>query len=216
MGAWNLVTSQNRSGSHRRRRLFSMTGRSSRWYSARTFGGRCLRFIAPVGGRCRTRSISDPTRSWCFYTIGHSTRPIEEFVELLTNVGITFVAVVRTVPRSRTNPRYNRDVLPDALAVAGIEYEHIPALGGLRGRQADVAPITNAFWQNESFRNYADYARGDAFRSGLSQLLERGQSHVCAVMCAEAVWWRCHRRIITDYLLASGETAFHILGPGNV
>jgi uncharacterized protein (DUF488 family) len=113
-----------------------------------------------------------------FYTIGHSTRPIEEFVELLTNVGITFVADVRTVPRSRTNPRYNRDVLPDALAVAGIEYEHIPALGGLRGRQADVAPITNAFWQNESFRNYADYATGDAFRSGLSQLLERGQSHV--------------------------------------
>jgi uncharacterized protein (DUF488 family) len=81
-----------------------------------------------------------------FYTIGHSTRPVQEFVELLANVGITFVADVRTVPRSRTNPQYNRDVLPDALAAAQIEYEHIPMLGGLRGRQPDVLPSTNALW----------------------------------------------------------------------
>ena len=151
-----------------------------------------------------------------FYTIGHSTRPVEEFVELLTNVGITFVADVRTVPRSRTNPQYNRDVLSDALAAAQTEYEHIPTLGGLRGRQPDVPPSTNAFWQNESFHNYADYAMGDAFHSGLAQLLERGKSQVCAIMCAEAVWWRCHRRIIADYLLAAGETVFHILGPGKI
>ena len=117
-----------------------------------------------------------------FYAIGHSTRPVEEFVELLNSAGITFVADVRTVPRSRTNPQYNRDVLPHALAVAQIEYEHIPTLGGLRGRQADVPPSTNAFRQNESFHNYADYAMSDAFRSGLVQLLERGQSRVCAIM----------------------------------
>jgi uncharacterized protein (DUF488 family) len=151
-----------------------------------------------------------------FYTIGHSTRPAKDFVELLTSVGITFVADVRTVPRSRTNPQYNRDVLPDTLAAAQIEYEHIPTLGGLRGRQPDVLPTTNAFWQNESFHNYADYAMGDAFRTGLAKLLEHGQSQVCAIMCAEAVWWRCHRRIITDYLLVADETVFHILGPGNI
>lgn len=151
-----------------------------------------------------------------FYTIGHSTRPVEEFVELLTNVEITFVADVRTVPRSRTNPQYNRDLLPDALAAAQIEYEHISALGGLRGKQADVPASTNAFWQNERFHNYADYAMSGAFRSGLAQLLERGQSRVCAIMCAEAVWWQCHRRIIADYLLAAGEAVFHVLGPGKV
>ena len=151
-----------------------------------------------------------------FYTIGHSTWPVEAFVELLTTIRINFVADVRTVPRSRTNPQFNRDVLPDALAAAHIAYEHIPTLGGLRGRQPDVLPSTNAFWQNESFHNYADYAMGDAFRSGLAQLLERGQSQVCAVMCAEVVWWQCHRRIIADYLLAAGEVVFHILGLGKI
>ena len=151
-----------------------------------------------------------------FYTIGHSTRPLEEFVELLTSAGITFVADVRTVPRSRTNPQYNRDALPDVLAAAQIEYAHIPTLGGLRGRQPHVLSSTNAFWQNESFHNYADYATGGAFRSGLAQLLERGQLRVCAIMCAEAVWWQCHRRIIADYLLAAGERVLHTLGPGKI
>lgn len=147
---------------------------------------------------------------------GSGPRPIEAFAKLLCSSGVTFVADVRTVPRSRTNPQFNRDVLPDALAAAQIEYEHIPTLGGLRGRQPDVLPSTNAFWQNESFHNYADYAMGGAFRSGLAQLLERGQLRVCAIMCAEAVWWQCHRRIIADYLLAAGETVFHILGPGKI
>ena len=93
-----------------------------------------------------------------FYTIGHSTRTIEEFLDLLRSARVTVVADVRTVPRSRTNPQYNRDVLPDALAGAQIEYKHIPTLGGLRGRQVGVLPSTNAFWQDESFHNYADYA----------------------------------------------------------
>jgi uncharacterized protein (DUF488 family) len=118
---------------------------------------------------------------------------------------------VRTVPRSRTNPQYNSDALPGALSAVGIAYEHMPALGGLRPRSRDVAPEVNGFWDNQSFHNYADYAMTAPFRAGLAQLLERGRAERCAVMCAEAVWWRCHRRIITDYLLASGEAVFHIV-----
>jgi uncharacterized protein (DUF488 family) len=151
-----------------------------------------------------------------FYTIGHGTRPIAEFVELLREAEITLVADVRTVPRSRTNPQYNADVMPDALAPFQIGYEHVAALGGLRGRQRDVPAEVNGFWQNASFHNYADYAMGDRFRDGLALLRELGRSHRCAVMCAETLWWRCHRRIIADYLLAGGDTVFHILGPGHV
>ena len=146
-----------------------------------------------------------------FYTIGHSTRSIEEFVQMLRDPGITLVADVRTVPRSRTNPQYNLDALPQSLAAAQIEYEHIPALGGLRGRNRDVAASINAFWQNESFHNYADYAMGETFRDAIGHLMERGRTNCSVIMCAEAVWWRCHRRIIADYLLASGKTVLHIL-----
>jgi uncharacterized protein (DUF488 family) len=148
-----------------------------------------------------------------FYTIGHSTRTIEEFLDLLRSVRVTLVADVRTVPRSRTNPQYNRDALPQALAVSQIRYEHIPALGGLRGREREAPPSINAFWRNESFHNYADYAMGSHFRGGLARLRELGQSYSCAIMCAEAVWWRCHRRIIADYLLSADEMVFHILKP---
>jgi uncharacterized protein (DUF488 family) len=123
---------------------------------------------------------------------------------------------VRTVPRSRTNPQYNRDTLPDTLAQYQIGYEHIAELGGLRGNKCDVDPSVNAFWQNASFHNYADYALSQSFRDGLAQLREVGHETPCAIMCAEAVWWRCHRRIITDYLLAAGEAVFHILGAGHV
>jgi uncharacterized protein (DUF488 family) len=151
-----------------------------------------------------------------FYTIGHGTRPIGEFIDLLQSVKVTLVADVRTVPRSRTNPQYNRDALPPSLATFGIRYEHIAALGGLRGRERGVPPDVNAFWQNDSFHNYADYAMGDGFRAGLSHLRELGRDRSCAVMCAETLWWRCHRRIITDYLLAANETVFHLLGPGHI
>jgi uncharacterized protein (DUF488 family) len=147
-----------------------------------------------------------------FYTIGHSTRSLDEFVDLLRSAEVTLVADVRTVPRSRTNPQYNRDVLPDALAPLQIGYEHIAALGGLRGRRRDVGPDVNASWRNESFHNYADYAMSDAFRGGLARLRALGHEQRCAIMCAEALWWRCHRRIITDYLLEAGETVFHIVG----
>jgi len=151
-----------------------------------------------------------------FYTIGHGTRPLEEFVALLQDAAVTLLADVRTVPRSRTNPQYNRDALPQALAPFGLDYEHIAALGGLRGRAREVPPKTNAFWANDSFHNYADYAMSEPFRAGLAHLRGLGRERCCAIMCAESVWWRCHRRIITDYLLATGERVFHILGPGHI
>jgi uncharacterized protein (DUF488 family) len=151
-----------------------------------------------------------------FYTIGHGTRPLAEFVELLQDVEVTLLVDVRTVPRSRTNPQYNKDTLPDTLAQFQIGYDHIAALGGLRGHKRDVPPEVNGFWQNASFHNYADYALSQSFRDGLTDLRAIGQRTTCAMMCAEAVWWRCHRRIISDYLLAAGEKVFHILGPGHI
>ena len=151
-----------------------------------------------------------------FFTIGHATRPIGEFIGLLENADVSLVADVRTVPRSRTNPQYNRDTLPASLEACSIGYEHIAALGGLRSRKRDMRRETNAFWQNESFHNYADYAMSDPFRDGLAHLRALGRERRCAIMCAETLWWRCHRRIITDYLLAAGESVFHILGPGQV
>lgn len=151
-----------------------------------------------------------------FFTIGHATRSIDEFVELLRGSSVTFVADVRTVPRSRTNPQYNRETLPQSLASVAIGYEHLASLGGLRSRKREVPRETNAFWQNDSFHNYADHAMGAAFHDGLAHLRDLGQAQRCAIMCAETLWWRCHRRIITDYLLAAGETVFHILGLGQV
>lgn len=116
-----------------------------------------------------------------FFTIGHSTRPIDEFVELLRSAGITLVADVRTAPRSRTNVQYNHDVLPQSLATFQIGYEHIGALGGLRGRQQDVSPNINAFWQNESFHNYADYAMGEIMPAlfGCARSVERNAAPSC-------------------------------------
>jgi len=146
-----------------------------------------------------------------FFTIGHSTRSIAEFVDLLRPAEIRLVVDVRTMPRSRTNPQYNRDTLPATLAEFQIAYQHMPALGGLRPRAKNVAPDVNAFWQNQSFHNFADYALSEAFRSGLAQLRALGHEQRCAIMCSEAVWWQCHRRIIADYLIAAGETVFHIL-----
>ena len=151
-----------------------------------------------------------------FFTIGHSSLPIGKFIELLTASEIGIVVDVRTVPRSRTNPQYNREAFPESLSGFQIAYEHVAELGGLRARAKGVAPDVNAFWQNQSFHNYADYAMSDDFRSGLARLRALGRARRCAVMCAEAVWWRCHRRIIADYLIVGGEQVFHILGPGKV
>lgn len=156
------------------------------------------------------------TESDLFYTIGHSTHPLEEFVAMLKGASVTLVADVRTVPRSRTNPQYNADTLPASLASFQIGYAHIAALGGLRGRERDVPPGVNAFWQNASFHNYADYAMGSDFRTGFARLCELGRSQRCAIMCAEALWWRCHRRIIADYLLNAGARVLHLMGSRGV
>lgn len=135
----------------------------------------------------------------------------------MKSAGGRFVVDVRTVPRSRRNPQYDRDTLAGALAPLGLGYRHIAALGGLRPRAKSVPPELNAFWQNQSFHNYADYAMGGAFRSSLQDLISlNGESGPCAIMCAEGLWWRCHRRIITDYLLAAGEAVSHIMPGGEV
>jgi uncharacterized protein (DUF488 family) len=148
-----------------------------------------------------------------YFTIGHSTRSLDEFVAMLRENGVNLVADVRTVARSRTNPQFNRDRLPQTLAAEAIEYRHLPKLGGLRGKPKGQQASPNSFWTNDSFRNYADYALTEPFQEGFSQLRSLHGQHVCAIMCAEAVWWRCHRRIITDYLIASGETVCHIMAP---
>jgi uncharacterized protein (DUF488 family) len=151
-----------------------------------------------------------------FFTIGHSTRSVAELAGLLQQAEVGFVVDVRAFPRSRTNPQFNFDVLPASLAEWQIGYRHIQALGGLRGHRREQGPSPNAYWENRSFRNYADYTATPAFGIGLAELRDLGWMHTCAVMCAEAVWWRCHRRIIADYLIAEGERVFHIMGPGKV
>lgn len=144
------------------------------------------------------------------FTIGHSTLTMAEFVAALMPVAIDLVVDVRSFPRSRTNPQFNEEVLPESLAVAGIGYRHLSALGGRR-RSQSAAPSPNTLWRNAAFRNFADYATTDAFRTGLEELRALAGEHRCALMCAEAVWWRCHRRIIADYLLAEGMTVAHIM-----
>jgi uncharacterized protein (DUF488 family) len=151
-----------------------------------------------------------------FFTIGHSTRTIVEFVDLLGESGVGHVVDARSMPRSRTNPQFNQQSLPEALAPWQIGYEHIAALGGLRGKSSSSEPSPNTYWRVRSFRNYADYALTAPFATGLARLRERGAEQRCVVMCVEAVWWRCHRRIIADYLLAAGEQVMHILGKSHV
>ncbi len=146
------------------------------------------------------------------YTIGHSTRPIGEFVALLQQVAVHLLVDVRSIPRSRTNPQFNADALPETLLQVGISYRHLAALGGLRHREKGAAPSRNTFWEVAAFRNYADYAATGVFRNGLDELRALAHDNCCAIMCAEAVWWRCHRRIITDYLLAQGVPVMHIMG----
>ena len=150
------------------------------------------------------------------YTIGHSTRSIDEFAALLGIGQVRRVVDIRTVPRSRANPQYNEDALPASLADRQIAYERIAELGGLRKRERDVPPEVNGYWSNRSFHNYADYALTEDFRRGLDRLLALADDRPTAIMCAEAVWWRCHRRIISDYLLARGRSVFHLMGSGRV
>ena len=146
-----------------------------------------------------------------YFTIGHSTLSVDELAARLHAAGVTRLIDVRTIRRSRSNPQFNEGTLPQALATQGIAYEAMADLGGRRGRQRTVAPEVNGFWDNASFHNYADWALQPPFRAALQELRDKGQRERCAVMCAEAVWWRCHRRIIADHLLAAGETVRHIM-----
>ena len=119
---------------------------------------------------------------------------------------------VRSIPHSRTNPQFNIGLSLKRSPPLGISYRHLPALGGLRHRKKGAGPSLNTFWQAAAFRNYADYAATEAFRTGLKDLRALSCDNCCAIMCAEAVWWRCHRRIIADYLLAQGVPVMHIMG----
>ena len=149
-----------------------------------------------------------------FFTVGHSNRSLNAFVALLREADVAVVADIRKMPRSRANPQFNGDALSEALAGVQIGYEHIAALGGLRGKTKNLRQGLNNGWTNRSFRNYADYALSEPFQAGLDHLIQEGRRRCCTVMCSEAVWWRCHRRIVADYLIARGETVFHLMGEG--
>jgi uncharacterized protein (DUF488 family) len=142
------------------------------------------------------------------WTVGHSTHPLEDFVALVRAHGVRHIADVRKMPRSRRHPQFNIDTLPSALASAGIGYTHFAGLGGLRREQPDSV---NRAWKNPSFRAYADYMQSAMFAAELDRLIALGHREPVAVMCAEAVWWRCHRSLIADALVARGEPVLHIL-----
>ncbi len=145
------------------------------------------------------------------FTIGHSTRAIEEFLELLRTNAVERLTDIRTVPRSRRNPQFNCDALPDSLARAGIRYLHMPELGGLRHPRADSP---NGAWRNDSFRGYADYMQTPEFAAAMEKLIGLGREQQAAIMCAEAVPWRCHRSLVADALTARGVAVEDIIGSG--
>ena len=142
------------------------------------------------------------------FTIGHSTHSIEEFVEMLKAHDIRLVADVRTIPKSRHNPQYNSDELSAALREHSISYEHLPDLGGLRHAKKDSI---NTAWENASFRGFADYMQTEDFNLSLNALIETAKKQPTAIMCAEALPWRCHRSLIGDALLARGVIVMDIM-----
>ena len=143
-------------------------------------------------------------------TVGHSTRPIDDFIALLKAHGVETVVDVRTVPKSRRNPQFGQDALPHSLASAGIGYSHMPALGGLRRARPDSP---NAGWRNASFRGYADHMQTPQLAQALTQVMQRAGQERLALMCAEAVPWRCHRSLIADALLVRGIASEDIASP---
>lgn len=145
-----------------------------------------------------------------FYTVGHSNRPLEEFLTMLGDAGVGLVVDVRRLPGSRACPWFDQEQLAPALREVGIDYVHEVALTGRRPRQPDVLAEVNALWRNQSFHNYADYALSDEFAAGLARVREAAAA-APALLCSEAVWWRCHRRIIADHLLAQGDPVEHIM-----
>ena len=146
--------------------------------------------------------------SQVLWTIGHSTRPVNEFLSLLKAHGIQRLVDVRTIPRSRHNPQYNTNTLSQSLRDDGLEYGHMPQLGGLRKPKKGSI---NTGWRNASFRGYADYMRSEAFREALGELMADSQGLRTAIMCAEAVPWRCHRSLIADVLVTKDWEVRHIM-----
>ena len=153
------------------------------------------------------RSRSKPSS---ILTVGHSTHSIEEFLELLTAHGVQQLVDIRTIPKSRRNPQFNTDALAATLKAGHIRYEHMPGLGGLRHPRKDSI---NTAWRNDSFRGYADYMQTPAFEESLHTLIETASDKRTAIMCAEAVPWRCHRSLVADALTARGVAVEHIMSP---
>lgn len=151
-------------------------------------------------------------------TVGHSTHSLEEFTELLLAAGAAEVVDVRRLPGSNRFPWFNEDALSVSLPQRDIAYGRVASLGGRRNISHEVPDAVNALWRNRSFHNYADYALGDEFADGLDELLRRSETAGApvAVMCSEAVWWRCHRRIIADHLLVRGIEVGHLMPDGRV
>jgi uncharacterized protein (DUF488 family) len=145
------------------------------------------------------------------YTVGHSTRSLDELVDLLLSFDVSTLADIRTIPRSRHNPQFNADALPAALEPRGIRYAHLSRLGGLRRARADSV---NTAWRNASFRGFADYMQTEDFEAGLAELGELASEGTIALMCAESVPWRCHRSLVADALVARGACVEHITGVG--
>ncbi len=146
------------------------------------------------------------------HTVGHSTREADEFIELLREGAVGVLIDVRRFPGSRRHPQFGRDALAASLEDAGVEYVHEEALGGRRSSATKDSP--NGAWRNASFRAYADYANTPPFRAALERVMQTARTRPVALMCAEAVPWRCHRRIISDHLVASGVEVIHLLAPG--
>jgi uncharacterized protein (DUF488 family) len=161
-----------------------------------------------TGGGARPIRSSDDANACKVLTIGHSTRPIDEFVKLLAAHSVTQLVDVRTVPGSRHNPQFNADSLPASLGSAGIGYVHAPGLGGFRPTSADSP---NDAWRNLSFRGYADYMQSPDFADNLVSLIELARRDRVVLMCAEAVPWRCHRSLIADALLVHGIASCEIV-----
>jgi len=148
------------------------------------------------------------------WTIGHSTRAIDDFISLLEENEIKLLVDVRAWPGSKRYPQFNKDTLAESLNAHGIRYEHFPELGGKRKSKPDSR---NTAWRNASFRGYADYMETEQFQKGIERLLEvAAEAGPIAIMCAEAVWWRCHRSLVADYLKARGVKVLHILGANKV
>ena len=148
------------------------------------------------------------------WTIGHSTRTVDEFISLLRENEIKLLADVRAWPGSKRYPQFNKDTLAESLTAHGISYKHFPELGGKRKSKPDSR---NTAWRNASFRGYADYMETDQFQKGIERLLNIAEeTGPTAIMCAEAVWWRCHRSLIADHLKARGMEMLHILGAKKV